>query len=521
MQLSPHPLIKKAVTPQLTRLFLLSSLLLTTGCATIGANLALDLAKEEEAKGCEASDPGEIKKVELEDCKRISRIIGKVVPGGFVGYDNSDLIKLKGSYQNEEQVALAHMIILTIVGTSGAGISPVTPRNLKEIKMIPSYTPSQGTGEKGTKYALLVGVSKFKNGIKDIVTADKDAVAIKEVLLKNGFEEENITSLIDEQATKAKIIDAIRKLEGKATPDDSVVVYISTHGTPPDTFGKMGIIPYDLKSDLHHENMQAVADKISKDESGDNDIIKIARQRHDALKTAISFDDLQDFITSIDTDKFVAILDTCYSGAALGALTRPVGGAQYVQREQNYSQSQSTNNKEELLGSGKLCEVSRYSNAALPSVLQQDGFNGSNGSKSFSKGKQCQQKGGSKGLALTDEIAVSANVINNHTDYEYGMLEGFRALFGDANTQRQQGKVILTATSGDEKSLFDTSKLPNSYFTYYLVKGLEDSHGQVFPAFDYAKVRTRKLVSDTENCRTQTPEMVSTADACINIDLSK
>jgi hypothetical protein len=41
------------------RLFLLVNLLSLLGCATIGANLALDLAKEEEAKGCVASDPGD------------------------------------------------------------------------------------------------------------------------------------------------------------------------------------------------------------------------------------------------------------------------------------------------------------------------------------------------------------------------------------------------------------------------------------------------------------------------------
>ncbi|WP_394754598.1 caspase domain-containing protein [Crenothrix sp.] len=521
MQLTPHAMLRKAVTPQLTRIFLLGSLLLLTGCATLGANLALNLAKEEEAKGCEASDPGEFKKVELEDCERISRLIKKAgLTDGFVGYDKSGRIKLKGSYRNEEEVDLAYMVALTVVGASSLDISPVTPRDLQEIKMIKPYTASQLSGKNGNKFALLVGISKFQNKISSIETAVKDVESINTALINSGFNEKNITLLTDKQATKANIINAIKELEDKVTPDDSVVVYISTHGTPPNTFGKMGIIPYDLKSDLDQEDMQAVADKVSKDESGDNAIITIAKQRHASLKTAISFDDLQDFITSIDTNKFVAILDTCYSGAALGALTRPVGGAQYAQREQNYSQSQSANNKEELLGSGKLCEVSGYSNAAFPAVLQQAAFNGSNGSKGFSKENQCQQKGGSKGLALTDEIAVSTNVINDGADYEYSKLESFRAAFGNANTQYQQGKIILTATSGHEKSLFDPSKLSNSYFTYYLVKGLEDSHGQIFPAFDYAKVRTQKLVNDTESCRTQTPEMVSTPNACVNFDLS-
>ena len=71
------------------------------------------------------------------------------------------------------------------------------------------------------------------------------------------------------------------------------------------------------------------------------------------------------------------------------------------------------------------------------------------------------------------------------------------------------------------ESLFDPTIFDNSYFTYYLTKGLQRSKGQILPAFDYAQIRTRKLVDSTENCRTQTPEMISTPDECINIDISR
>lgn len=508
-------MLKKPVITHLICLFLLGSLLLLTGCATVGAKLALDLAKEEEAKGCSASDPGDIKKVELADCERISRLIKKAgVPGGFVGYDRSGRIKLKGTYLNEEQVDLAFMVALTVVGASSLDISPVTPRDLQEMKMVKTYTPSQLSETKGNKYALLVGVSKFEYGINPIVTAVEDVKALRATLNSNGFEEENITLLTDKQATKENILNAVREFKGKVTPNDSVVVYISTHGTPPNTFGKMGIVPYDLKSDLDHEDMQAVANKASKDESGDNEIIQIAKQRIAALKTAISFDDLQDFITGINTDKFVAIIDTCYSGAALGALTYPVGGAQYAEREQNYSQGQGAENKSELLGGGKMCESSGYNSTALSGIRTQQQIRADQ--------KTCKKSNGSKGLALdTDAAAPAETTLPARGNYGYEMMEKFRTAFGGANTQSQQGKAILTATSGHEKSQFDAGKLPTSYFTYYLVKGLEHSQGQIFPAFDYAQIRTRKIVSENlENC-SQTPEMVSTPDACINIDLSK
>ena len=499
---------------------ILISVFLLSSCATIGANLALDLAKEEEAKGCESSYYENSAKVTLEDCERISRLIKKAgVLGGFVGYDNSGRLILKGSYQNEEQIDLAYMTALTVVGTSSMEISPVTPRDLQEIKMIKSYIPKQNSSGNGEKYALLIGVSKFKYKINPIVTAVKDAQSIKDTLIKSGgFKDKNIILIKDEQATKQNILNALNVLKNKTNPNDTVVFYISTHGSPPNTFGKMGIIPYDLKSELDHENMQAYAEKISKDESGDDEIITIVRKRVAALKTAISFDDIQEFVTGIKTDKFIAILDTCYSGSALGALSYPVGGIQYAKNEMDYSQSLNIESKTELVGNGMVCNNTSYSNSASAGIT--------NKQQLIVNQKKCESKG-SKGLYLTDssmlgEVAQpNIKKKGNGENYNYEQLEKFKAAFGSSNVQHHFGKIIITAASGDEQSQYDSDKVPTSYFTYYLTKGLQYNDGEIYPAFDFARIRTRKVVSESlENC-TQTPEMISTPDACVNINISK
>lgn len=507
--------LNRKIVKQITGLALVSGVLTLTGCATMGANMALSLAKEEEAKGCEASYPGDNAKVKLEDCERISRLIKKAgVPGGFVGYDKSGRLKLKGSYINEDQIDLAYMTALTIVGTSSMDISPVTPRDLQEIRMVKSYVPQQNSTGRGEKYALLIGVSKFKQKINPIETAVKDIESVKETLIKSGgFKNSNIVLIKDEQATKNNILAALRELKAKASPNDSVVFYISTHGTPPNTFGKMGIIPYDLKSDFKTEDVQADADKISKDEKGDDAIINIVKQRIVALKTAVSFDDIQEFISGIKTDKFVGIIDTCYSGAALGALSYPVGGATYVEREQNYTQSLNAANKAELVGSGKICKSSSYDNTVLSGIKTKQQLTANQ--------KSCTSKN-SKGLYTTDTTTTLKPIkLVSGDDYNYEMLEKFKTAFGNADIHQKHGKIIITAASGDEKSQFNTDHVPTSYFTYYLTKGLQNSHGQIYPAFDYARIRTRKVVSDhLENC-SQTPEMISTPSECINVDLSK
>ena len=93
-----------------------------------------------------------------------------------------------------------------------------------------------------------------------------------------------------------------------------------------------------------------------------------------------------------------------------------------------------------------------------------------------------------------------------------------------------RGRVLLTATDGNQQSLFDDPKtfkkqnlnrpiLENSFFTYYLARGLEKNHGRVFQAFDYAQLRTQ-LLTARDYGRKQTPQMTSTPEACANIDLS-
>ena len=507
-------ILNKKMPKQLMGLALLLGFLSLTGCATTGAKMALSIAKEDEAKSCEASYVADMAKVKLEDCDRITRLIKKAgVPEGFVGYDNSGRLILKGTYANEDQIDLAYMTALTVVGTSSMEISPITPRDLQEIRLVQSYLPQKNLSVKGEKYALLIGVSKFQGGFSEIQTAVKDIESVKDTLIKSGgFKNSNIVLIKDEQATKHNILMALRELKAKATPDDSVVFYISTHGTPPNTFGKMGIIPYDLKTELNHENMQAIADKISKDESGDDAIIKIVKQRVATLKTAVSFDDIQDFITGIKTDKFVAVLDTCYSGSALGALSYPVGGAQYATREQDYVQSLNAANKGELVGSGKICTNSSYSDSSLLGIKTKDQLSANQ--------KKCASKG-SKGLYATENVTTARTKSATGENYNYEMLEKFKTAFGNYDVQAKHGKIIITATSGDEKSQFNSDLVPTSYFTYYLTKGLQSSHGQIYPAFDYARIRTRKVVSENlENC-SQTPEMISAPDACINVDISK
>lgn len=79
-------------------------------------------------------------------------------------------------------------------------------------------------------FALIVGINKYSN-ISDLEYAVNDAKAVKESLINNfKYKEENITLILDKEATKEKIMNSFYELSQKACNDDSVLIFYAGHG---------------------------------------------------------------------------------------------------------------------------------------------------------------------------------------------------------------------------------------------------------------------------------------------------
>ncbi|GMV77727.1 MAG: hypothetical protein AMXMBFR79_08620 [Chitinophagaceae bacterium] len=82
------------------------------------------------------------------------------------------------------------------------------------------------------KIALIVAVGKYppeQRNWKNL-SSERDLMYIKEALIKNGFEEKNIATLVNEKATKNGMITALNKLADKAMAGDIVYFHFSGHG---------------------------------------------------------------------------------------------------------------------------------------------------------------------------------------------------------------------------------------------------------------------------------------------------
>jgi len=87
------------------------------------------------------------------------------------------------------------------------------------------------------KWALVVGISQFQNPKLKLLYAAKDAQDFSQYLIKEGnFAPDHVKLLTDGDATQKRIMSELgsKWLPHMANPDDLVVIFISSHGSPAD-----------------------------------------------------------------------------------------------------------------------------------------------------------------------------------------------------------------------------------------------------------------------------------------------
>lgn len=140
------------------------------------------------------------------------------------------------------------------------------------------------------KWALIVGVSKFKKDSLNLRWAAKDAEDFYQYLITKGqFAPDHVKLLTDEQATEKEIVSELggKWLPHVAAPDDLVVIFISSHGSPAymDTAGVNYILAHDSDPD-------------------------------DLYTTALEMQDLVEVVSKrIHANRVILIVDACHSGA--------------------------------------------------------------------------------------------------------------------------------------------------------------------------------------------------------------
>ncbi len=142
------------------------------------------------------------------------------------------------------------------------------------------------------KWALVIGITDFQDpDIPDLQYSAKDATDFYNYLVKEAnFQPDHVRLLLNEQATQRRVLSELgsKFLARVVKPDDLVVLYFSTHGSP---------------SQL--------------DPRGKNYLVASDSDSADLFATGIEMQKLLDSIQGrVLTDRVLLVMDACHSGFA-------------------------------------------------------------------------------------------------------------------------------------------------------------------------------------------------------------
>jgi hypothetical protein len=173
----------------------------------------------------------------------------------------------------------------------------------------PPSTPAVA-GPVQSKWALIVGISHFADrAVPTLNYTTQDASAFAAALKDPNagrFPAENVRVLTDDQATTRNIKEQLNWIARRAQPNDLVVIYVATHGSPR-TLDSAGGANYIVTYDTEIKDANAP----------DQDALYATALPMVELANAVA--------TRMKALRTAVILDTCYSGGAVTNASKLMG----------------------------------------------------------------------------------------------------------------------------------------------------------------------------------------------------
>lgn len=205
------------------------------------------------------------------------------------------------------QLAADLMTLATIYGATGqsaqadpllkraAEIKNVLPGGESSASIQADQTPKAASSEFDRpvrdKWALVVGVSNFKDSSINLKYAAKDATDFSNFLVTSQkFKPDHVKLLTDDAATRENVIGMLGEkwLGAHAGPDDLVLVYVSSHGS-----------------------------QAQNDAGGVNFLVAHDTNKNSLAATGIPMQWLTKIVSEqVNSNRVVLILDVCHSGSA-------------------------------------------------------------------------------------------------------------------------------------------------------------------------------------------------------------
>ena len=230
--------------------------------------------------------------------------------GSLVKVWHGDALKGQSTTTLEEEISL-------VAGPNRLSAYAFNKDNVKSKDASLVLTGSDTLKRAGTAWVLAVGVNEYANPQYNLKYAVADAQSFADELRRQQtslgrFDRVEIIPLLNDQATKANILAALRRLAGspepptlkagpldrlkRAEPEDAVIIYFAGHGTAQGQ--RFYLIPHDLgysgeRGALNESGLQTI------------------------LSHSISDLELEESVEGLAASSLLMVIDACNSGQAL------------------------------------------------------------------------------------------------------------------------------------------------------------------------------------------------------------
>ncbi len=124
--------------------------------------------------------------------------------------------RLSGKYQMKKLMQRTHAARLAVL--------------IGLVWVVASASLGAAEWEPKKTHALIVGVLEWKNGLSPFPKRNRKDRELRNLLIKRGTPAENVTMLLGEEATLAKIRKAIAQTLSKTSKDSTLIIYYDGHG---------------------------------------------------------------------------------------------------------------------------------------------------------------------------------------------------------------------------------------------------------------------------------------------------
>jgi WD40 repeat protein len=220
--------------------------------------------------------------------------------GGGIGrlaiFQNGSRVLAEGKTHREEKKVLRTFTLSLIQGMNRLEVRAASEDGSWESEPAMITLTYKEPLPQPSLHLLTVGVNRHAEGAMNLKFATADAQAMARLFQQRGpalYGDGNVhvSQLLDEQATKQDILDALADVARQAKPQDTLVVFLAGHGTV--VGQRYYFIPHEF-------------------ELGSTKLEDAIRRQ------GLAGDELDDAVSAVPALKRVVIYDTCQSGGTVG-----------------------------------------------------------------------------------------------------------------------------------------------------------------------------------------------------------